>query len=264
MSFYYNLCSSSSGNASFIGDLEGGILFDAGVGVRNFKKLLEAAGLTPQSVKAIFVTHEHSDHVRGLETISTRHNIPIYGTAGTLRCLLDSGRLSGTQQLRILDGKTEIAGYEVFPFPTSHDSPGSVGYRVHTPDGASAGICTDLGYVTSAVLEGISGCDFVMLEANYDEEMLRNGPYPYFLKQRIAGRKGHLSNQQCAETLDKLIRTGTKQVALAHLSEHNNLPALAYESVSSYLAERGLRLDADYRLDVLPKVSAGKVTVLAC
>lgn len=264
MSFYYNLCSSSSGNASFVGDLEGGILFDAGVGIRNFKKLLEAAGLTPQSVKAIFVTHEHSDHVRGLEAISLRYDIPVYGSADTLRCLLDTGRLSGAQELRVLDGKTKICGYEVIPFPTSHDSPGSVGYRIHTPDGVSAGICTDLGYVTPPVLEGITGCDFVMLEANYDEQMLRNGPYPYFLKQRIAGRKGHLSNLQCAETLDKLIRSGTRQVSLAHLSEHNNLPHLAFESVSGYLAQQGLRLDWDYELSVLPKVSEGKVTVLAC
>ena len=264
MSFYYNLCSSSSGNASFLGDAEGGILFDAGVGIRNFKKLLEAAGLTPDSVRAIFLTHEHSDHVKGLEAISCRHGIPVYGTEATLRSLLDSGRLSGSQEIQVLDGPARVCGYEIHPFPTSHDSPGSVGYRVHTPDGMTAGICTDLGYVSQPVLQGILGCDFVMLESNYDEEMLETGPYPYFLKKRIAGRQGHLSNRQCAETLEKLIRSGTRQIALAHLSEHNNLPQLALESATHYLARQGIRQGDDYEIDVLPKVSQGKVTVLAC
>ncbi|MDD6032664.1 MAG: MBL fold metallo-hydrolase [Oscillospiraceae bacterium] len=264
MSFYFNLCSSSSGNATYLGDLEGGILFDAGIGIRSCKRLLESAGVSPERVKAIFLTHEHSDHVKGLEPLSTRYHIPVYGSDGTLRSLLDSGRISGTQELRVLDGKVELDGYEILPFPTSHDSPGSVGYRIHTPDGVSAAVCTDLGYVSAEVLEGISGCDFVMLESNYDEVMLKNGPYPYFLKQRIAGRKGHLSNLQCAETLEKLIRSGATQIRLAHLSEHNNLPELAFRTVEEYLSDCGLLLNRDYRMDVLPKVSDGKVTVLAC
>lgn len=264
MSFYYNLCSSSSGNASFVGSREAGLLFDAGVGIRNFKKLLEAAGLTPQAVKAIFITHEHGDHVRGLEAISTRHNIPVYGAAEALDALLGSGRISGNQELHALKGPVSLAGFEVIPFPTSHDSPGSVGYRVHTPDGASVGICTDLGYASDAVLTGISGCDFVMLEANYDEAMLKCGPYPPWLKRRIAGQQGHLSNRQCAEVLGKLIPAGTKQVTLAHLSEENNLPALAYDTVSRYLSEQGLQAPDDYRMDVLPKVGSGKVVVLPC
>lgn len=264
MSFFYNLCSSSSGNATFLGDREGGILFDAGVGIRNCKKLLEMAGLSYDSVRAIFLTHEHSDHVKGLEPISARFHIPVYGSEGTLRALLDSGRISGTQPIHVLDGRANVAGYEVIPFCTSHDSPGSLGYRIHTPDGVSAAVCTDLGYISAEVMEGISGCDFVMLEANYDELMLKNGPYPYFLKQRIAGRKGHLSNLQCAETLAKLIPTGTKQICLAHLSEHNNLPEVAFQTVRDYLEDCGLHLNSDYRLDVLPKVSEGKVTVLTC
>ena len=112
-------------------------------------------------------------------------------------------------------------------------------------------------------MQGISGCDFIMLEANYDELMLKNGPYPYFLKQRIAGRRGHLSNLQCAEALAKLIPAGTRQICLAHLSEHNNLPEVALRTVRDHLEDCGLH-DGDYRLDVLPKISEGKVTVLSC
>lgn len=262
MSLFYNLCSSSSGNATFVGDREGGLLFDAGVGIRNFSKWLMLQGLTPDCVEGIFLTHEHSDHVKGLSVIALRHGIPVYGSEDTIRCLLDTGRLTGEEEIHIIRRETEIGGFLVTAAPTSHDSPGSVCYRVDTPDGKAIGICTDLGYVSPLVLDNISGVDHLLLESNYDEEMLKNGPYPYYLKKRIASRVGHLSNSQCAETIGRLIASGTRSFSLGHLSEHNNLPEIAYDTTCGYLSLLGLTEGKDYKLQVLPKVNAGKAVQL--
>lgn len=262
MSLFYNLCSSSSGNATFVGDREGGLLFDAGVGIRNFSKWLLAQGLTPDSVRGIFLTHEHSDHIKGASVIAKRHRIPIYGSEDTIRCLLDTGRLSGEEEIHIIRRETHLDGFLVTAVPTSHDSPGSVCYRVDTPDGKSVGICTDLGYVSLMILELMSGCDHLLLESNYDEDMLKNGPYPYYLKKRIASKNGHLSNNQCAEAIGRLIALGTRSFSLGHLSEHNNLPDLAYDTSCGYLSLLGMHEGRDYSLEVLGKVNDGKAVNL--
>ncbi|MEG2597053.1 MAG: MBL fold metallo-hydrolase, partial [Oscillospiraceae bacterium] len=224
MSFFYSLCSSSSGNSTYLGSLTSGVLFDAGIGIRNFAKSLQSAGLTPSCVKAIFVTHEHSDHIKGLDVISSRHHLPIYGSEGTIEFLLKQGILSGDQEIHIIDKPMDIYGFHVTPFHTSHDSKESLGFRVETPEHENVGICTDLGYVSDEVFEALSGSDFIMLESNYDESMLMYGTYPFFLKKRISSPRGHLSNEQCAETIERLIRGNTKRFALAHLSEQNNRP----------------------------------------
>ena len=262
MSFFFNLCSSSSGNATFVGDREGGLLFDAGVGIRNFSKWLLMGGLTPDSVKGIFLTHEHSDHVKGVSVISIRHGIPVYGSEDTIRCLLDTGRLTGEEEIHVIRQETHLHGFTVSAAPTSHDSPGSVCYRVDLPDAHSVGICTDLGYVSPLILEIMSGVDHLLIESNYDEDMLQNGPYPYHLKKRISSKSGHLSNTQCAEMIGRMIASGTRSFSLGHLSEHNNLPFLAYEASTGYLTLLGLVEGRDYRLSVLPKVTTGEAVLL--
>lgn len=256
--FFYSLCSSSKGNANFLGDASGGILFDAGIGIRNFSKALSLAELEPGCIRAILVSHDHSDHVHGLEAISTRYGIPVYGSRGTLESLLKKGTLSGKQQLFALDGPAEVAGFYVTPFATPHDSVGSIGFHVDCENGLSAAVCTDLGYPSDTVMRGILGCDFVMLESNYDRKMLLNGGYPPFLKQRINSRSGHLSNDQCAQTTEQLIRSGTKKVLLAHLSEENNRPEVARAHSTDYLAGRGIREGEDFRLEVLPRFTDGR------
>ncbi len=256
--FFYSLCSSSKGNANFLGDSSGGILFDAGIGIRNFAKALSWAEIDPGSIRAVFVSHDHSDHVQGLEAISTRYGIPVYGSRGTLESLLKKGVISGRQKLCALEGPAEVAGFYVTPFATPHDSVGSIGFHVDCENGLAAGICTDLGHPSDTVMRGILGCDFVMLESNYDRRMLLNGSYPPFLKQRVNSRSGHLSNDQCAQTLEQLIPSGTKKVLLAHLSEENNRPEVAKAHSVNYLANRGIREGADYQLDVLPRFTEGR------
>lgn len=256
--FFYNLCSSSRGNSSFLGECGHGVLFDAGIGIRNFVKALGFAEVSPQAIQAIFVTHEHSDHIQGLDAISSRFDIPVYGSRGTMENLLQRGLLSGRQPVYVMDGPVEIGNFLVTPFATPHDSVQSIGFHVDCPNGKSIGICTDLGYPSDTVLQGILGCDFVMLESNYDRKMLLNGPYPPFLKQRVNSRNGHLSNDQCAQTLEQLILSGTTQVALAHLSEENNRPELAKSHSVDYLSKRGILENRDYTIHVLPQMTQGR------
>ena len=264
MTLFYNLCSSSSGNSTYLGSLESGILFDAGIGIRNFAKSLHCAGLPPSAVKAIFVTHEHSDHIKGLDVISSRYDLPIYGSEGTILSLLEHGQLSEQREIHILSGPIEVNGYLVTPFHTSHDSRESMGFRVETPSHEKVGICTDLRVVSDEVLYALTGCDFVMLESNYDESMLMFGPYPGFLKRRISSKKGHLSNEQCAETIEKLIKGNTKRFALAHLSEQNNRPEVAFAHSKNYLFQKEMLLGRDYLIDGLAKVNDGKVIQISC
>ncbi|MGI5894669.1 MAG: MBL fold metallo-hydrolase [Candidatus Merdivicinus sp.] len=256
--FFYNLCSSSRGNSSFLGDFSGGILFDVGIGIRNFAKALSYAEIAPEKIQAIFVSHEHTDHVQGLKAISHRYNIPIYGSRGTLESLVQSGILTGNEPINVLDSPVEAGGFLVTPFATPHDSAESIGFHIDSPAGKSIAICTDLGYASETVMQGISGCDFVMLESNYDRKMLLNGEYPPFLKQRVNSRSGHLSNEQCAQMLEQLISSGTTQAVLAHLSEHNNRPELAHTYSADYLAQRGIQENIDYQIDVLPRFTVGR------
>ena len=255
MTSFYNLCSSSKGNCTYIGDENGGILFDAGIGIRCFAKSLEKASINPENIKAVFISHEHYDHIKGLDAITKKYAIPVFASEGTGENLL----LTGDQEVRIINSPVIVAGFEVTPFHTSHDVKESLGFTVKTPSGRKIGICTDLGFVSDEVLTSLKDCDFIMLESNYDESMLSFGDYPEFLKRRIASRRGHLSNEQCAETIKTLIHNGVKRFVLAHLSENNNRPDVALAHSKNYLAGNNLVCGEDYFLDVLKTVNDGKV-----
>jgi phosphoribosyl 1,2-cyclic phosphodiesterase len=262
VSIFYNLCSSSKGNASYLGSLTSGVLFDAGIGLRTYQKSLAAAEIDPESVQAVVISHEHSDHIQGLQSIARRYHLPVYGSRGTLSYLIEQGILSETQPLYLLDHPTEIAGMEIVPFATPHDSRESLGFRVTLPDGKVVSICTDLGVVTDTVDAAVRSSDFVMLESNYDEELLQRGRYPYFLKRRIASDHGHLSNRQSVRAIARWIQCGCCRFALAHLSQENNRPELAMGEVVDYLCAQEMLLGRDYLLDVLPPRSEGLVTEL--
>ena len=256
--FFYSLCSSSGGNSSYLGSLTSGILFDAGLGIRSFQGAMALAGVPPEAVQAIFVTHEHSDHISGLDAISARYRIPVYASQGTMEAMLEKGLFQRGQELHILDGPVEAAGFSVSPFPTPHDSAESIGFHVDAENGRSVGICTDLGYPSDQVMQGLLGCDFVLLESNYDRKMLQDGCYPPYLKQRIRSRYGHLSNDQCAQTIEQLVCSGSTQFVLGHLSKENNRPELALGHSREYLAGQAILDGRDYRLDVLPRVAEGR------
>ena len=214
---FISLYSGSSGNSSVVRCGQRYLIVDMGKGVRTTSAALKALGLAASDCDGILVTHEHSDHVKGLSTFLKKNTLPVYGAAATLDFLDSNGIVPASCELRELEGREEDVGaFGVQSFPTSHDVP-CVGYRIHTPDGKTMTIATDLGVLTPPVHEALSGCDLVALESNYDLHMLRSGPYPYYLRARIESTRGHLSNDECSAKLLELIQEGCKKFALCHL-----------------------------------------------
>ncbi len=232
-----SLYSGSGGNAALIHTPAGSILIDAG---KNNKKLcgaLSEAGVSPDEIRAVFITHEHSDHISALPVFLKRHPVPVHITHASAQKLACDPVCAPCLCLHNPVFDEEIADMHIRSFPTPHDSQGSVGYRIEIArsDGSvfRIGYATDIGAVTPEIEEGLGGCDAVILESNHDPDMLQNGPYPYELKRRIASRRGHLSNPESAELAARLCSAGTRGLMLAHLSLENNDPALAYDACFS-------------------------------
>jgi len=244
------LFSGSSGNSAYIGGTGGGVLVDAGVSAKRLACALSGIGVDPGRVGAVFVTHEHIDHVRGLRVFCERHGIPVFATGGTLRALERMGMLTAKMRAEPLPaGGIEANGLLLRHFATSHDAADPCGYTCETGDEKYA-IATDTGYLTDNVKEALRGCDTVLLESNHEVTMLQNGPYPYFLKRRILSDQGHLSNAACADFLPALLRTGAGRFYLAHLSRENNTPQLAYATAKMAFDQAGAREGIDYELRV--------------
>lgn len=261
MARFCPLFSGSSGNCTFIGTPEGGILVDAGVSAKRIETALWNRGVDMRSIRAIFVTHEHSDHTVGLRVLQKRYGMPIYASAGTRDGLLE-GALPETADCRVMEGPVELAGMLITAFHTPHDSRESTGFRVETPDGRTLAVATDMGHITEEVRTALTGCDLIQIESNHDVPMLEVGPYPYYLKRRILAATGHLSNEACACELPELIRTGTTRLFLAHLSKDNNTPELAYITARTALIEAGMEENVDFLLKVAPRTDTEPVMVL--
>lgn len=235
------LYSGSKGNAAVISDGSTAILIDAGRSERTLCRALCAAGVAPERLCAVFLTHEHCDHTAALERFLSHHPVPVFAPEACVRAL--SRTAPGVSPELLIPCPPvfshRVGGFSVLSFPTLHDSAGSVGYRISFGESGHAhtiGYATDLGIVTPEVEKGLLGCECVVLESNYDEEMLTTGRYPPDLKRRIASRHGHLSNTDCAAFAAFLAANGTTGFVLAHLSENNNLPELALGEVGSALA----------------------------
>ena len=259
MARIYPLFSSSKGNSSFLGNPSAGILIDAGASFKKLCGALDRCGIEIGAVKGVFITHSHSDHVKGLKTLTAKTGIPVFGQCETLCELVIKELISPCSEIYELDCPAAVAGMEVSCFDTPHDTVRSCGYRVSFEDGRTCAVCTDLGHVTKTVDENILGCDLVLLESNYDENMLKNGPYPYYLKERILSASGHLSNKCCAGQARRLISRGTTRIVLGHLSQENNTPQTAEKTVLSGLSE--FKRDMDYILKVAPVESDGEAVV---
>lgn len=248
MAEFISLYSGSSGNCSVVRCCGSYLLVDMGKGVRVTTGALRELGLQAADCGGILVTHEHSDHIKGLATFLKRHPLPVYGAQPTLEALEAGGILPAGCPVHVLDpqddAEEDVAGFGVRAFPTSHDVP-CVGYRITTPDGKVMSIATDLGVLTPPVHAALAGCNLVALESNYDPYMLRNGPYPYYLRARIESPRGHLSNDECSEKLLELVREGCEKFALCHLSQENNTPALALQTVFTTFGAAGAVPDKD-------------------
>jgi len=231
-----SLYSGSGGNATLVSTKTSTILIDAGKSARSLTAAIERVGLDVDKIDAIFITHEHTDHISALTVLEKKHPIPVHMTEMSAK-RANIQKDSPLWQHTVVHPprfSVELDGISVSSFCTSHDSAMSVGYRVQVGD-FLFGIATDTGYVTDDMKNGLLGCDAVLIESNHDEEMLLTGPYPPELKKRILSRTGHLSNKDCAALASELAKSGTKRFALGHLSEENNTPEMATKTVGSAL-----------------------------
>lgn len=242
-----SLYSGSRGNAVFIECGGRKFLIDAGKSTRALTKALASIGESLETIDAILVTHEHCDHVSALENLSENLRIPLHAAGGCAEKLaaLPSGYIQKNLVSHTPLFQLTVGGVSVNSFVTPHDSACSVGYRMEWEENGvlrRIGYATDVGYVSDEVAKGLLDCEAVVIEANHDVEMLRNGPYPPHLKQRILSRRGHLCNTDCALLAAKLAAHGTKYFLLAHLSEKNNHPDLALDEVFGALGDSRIRL----------------------
>jgi len=223
--FVASLNSGSSGNCYYVGNQNEAIFVDAGLPCREVDKRMKRLGLNTKKVKAIFVTHEHGDHIKGLEGVASRHHLPIYITPGTLKnSKLRLERL--TTRIFRADEQVMIGGLTIHAFPKPHDAADPHNFVIES-DGVKVGVMTDIGHVNEDVIRSFNQCHAVFLEANYDEEMLRKGKYPAFLKERIIGPVGHLSNRQALELFLNYRAPHMSHLFLSHLSKENNSPEIA-------------------------------------
>ena len=236
-----NLSSGSDGNLTYIETLNAKILLDAGLSASEITKRLALLRVTPEEIDAILITHEHCDHIKGLDVFASKYHTKVYVHNKGLWAL--KSKLKKCDQIQFMpfdDMDFYIKDLLVTNFPLSHDSEYCSEYSFKEKT-KKVSILTDLGYTNNEILSKIAGSVHVYIEANHDIDMLKNNPsYPLVLKQRILGKRGHLSNVACAEAVEYLARTGTKQVMLAHLSRENNTPELAYGTVCAYLKEHGI------------------------
>ena len=242
-----SLYSGSTGNSFVISAPCGTLLIDAGKNAKRLNAALLEVGIDANSIGAILVTHEHSDHISALPVFLKKHPIPVHISNGSAYKLLPHPSVEPLLRLHPPIYEECICGMHVTSFPTPHDSRASVGYRIEIPDEDGnivyrIGYATDIGYISPEIEEALTGCDAVILESNHDYDMLMTGPYPYDLKKRIASRRGHLSNPDSAALAARLCAKGTKKLMLAHLSQENNIPDLAYGECVSAVGDADVKI----------------------
>ncbi len=257
------VCSSSKGNAVFIGDSKSGVLVDAGCSFKALREGLELGGISFDAVKAVMITHEHSDHIQALLQITKHTELPIYASKGTINALLrDKLVLSTANLYECSELSSAPIDMEIHSFHTPHDSAESVGYTFCWGEHKVA-CCTDLGHVTDEVRANLLGSDTVYIEANYEPLLLKNNQkYPLYLRERIASDKGHLSNIDSAEFCTELVRNGARHLILGHLSQENNTPSNAEKAVRNHLLSSGMSVGIDYTLNVAPVKTTGQYIII--
>lgn len=258
-----SIASGSKGNSTYIESKDTKILIDAGLSGVAIQRNLEAIGVDPSTLDAIFVTHEHMDHIKGVGVLARRFQLDVFANENTWLAMDKTvGKINSTHMHRF--NQNEIFNYGDFkiqPMRSFHDCVDGSGFVIHSND-KKISFLTDTGYVNTSMLEMMSGSDLYFLESNHDLELLKNSSYPWPLKQRIASNRGHLSNDHAGEVLKKLMRKEGEQVVLAHLSDENNLPEVAIRTIRRTLSEHAVQEGLDYTLHVAkPLVSSNVIEI---
>lgn len=259
---FFSLASGSSGNCYYLGTPEYGLLIDAGISIRTIKKVLKDRAIDLSQIMAVLVTHDHADHIKTVGYLGEKLNIPVYSTEGVHQGIAKSRYVEETliASKRIIQKEVpfQIKDFTITAFQVPHDSTDSVGYYIELGEHKFT-IATDVGHITETVGKYIAKANHLVLEANYDEEMLRFGNYPQFLKERVASPTGHLSNKEAAEYLATHYRPELKNIWLCHLSRDNNHPELAYKTVDIRLFDEGIRVGKDVSLVALKRTTPSDV-----
>lgn len=244
-----NLASGSSGNCTYIETENTRILIDNGKPLSYIFDALNELKVDPATIDAILITHEHSDHIKGIEKFARTYNTHVYAHYEISEIIRNQIHLDPSQ-FNFFDSDFHIGDLHIQPFPLPHDSKYCVGYRVSERD-AVVSICTDLGHFGDDTFDAVKSSALIYLEANYDPEMLMSYPnYPPFLKRRINGPRGHLSNINCAKAIERLVKSGTRLVVLSHISEHSNTVNLAVSTIANYLESKNIIPNVNIRLDI--------------
>jgi len=247
-----SLNSGSNGNCYYVGNTSEAVLIDVGISCREVEKRMRRLGLPMERVKAIFISHEHTDHISGLEVTAKKFNLPVYITDGTLQ----NSRLKIDPSLKYSFHKYKpisVGALAVTAFPKSHDAADAYSFVIEQA-GIRVGVFTDIGYNCEDVIANFKKCHAVFLEANYDEKMLAEGGYPYYLQKRISGDKGHLSNHQALELFTKHRAPYLSHLFLSHLSKNNNSPELVQELFSKQAGETYVRVASRYMESALYQI----------
>jgi phosphoribosyl 1,2-cyclic phosphodiesterase len=235
-----SIASGSSGNCIYIGSDDTHILIDAGISNKRIEQGLNEIGLKGGELSGILITHEHSDHIKGLGVLARKHHVPVYGTQETLDEIASCGSLGDFDRELLTpvrpDVEFSVGDLKVRPFSISHDAVNPVAYRVSCA-GKSVAVATDMGYFNQYIVDNLKNLDALLLESNHDVRMLETGPYPYYLKRRILSDKGHLSNENAGRLLNLILHDNMKKIFLGHLSKENNYAELAYETVRLEIEE---------------------------
>ena len=244
-----NLASGSSGNCTYIESEKTRILVDNGKPLSYIFNALNELKIAPETISAILITHEHSDHIKGIEKFARAYNTKVYAHVEISEIVKHQIHIPN-EQFYFYDTDFYIEDLHIEPFPLPHDSKFCVGYKISEND-AVVSICTDLGHFSDETFEAVKSSALIYLEANYDPEMLMSYPnYPPFLKRRINGPKGHLSNLNCAKAIERLVHSGTRLVVLSHISEHSNTVNLAISTIANYLESKNIIPNVNIRLDI--------------
>lgn len=256
------LFSGSTGNSTYIGTKNGGILIDAGGSMKSICEALETAGGNYTEIKAVAVTHEHTDHIKGLKVFLNKTDAKLIASAKTIETLIEQDKIPSHTEVCEIDEKAiEIDDIIISRFATSHDCEGSSGYSLILPEGKKVSVCTDLGIVTQEVRQALYKSDVLLFESNHDINMLKKGPYPPLLKVRIMSDKGHISNVACSAELGAFLKSGTTRFILGHLSQKNNTPLLAKTTAEAALMDCGAVNGKDYILNVASPIKNGVMVI---
>lgn len=252
------LFSGSKGNSYFIGSSGEGVLIDAGRSCKQLEQALELNNIKTSSIGAIFITHEHSDHCSGLKVFAKRYGIKVYASLGTLLAMQDKKYIDSGVLTDVITGSVAVGNMQINRCNTPHDARESCCYQVVTADDRRAVVATDIGVMQDDIRNIIKDSDLAVVESNHDVEMLKHGMYPFDVKRRILSDVGHLSNEACAKELAEFVKSNTVRLMLGHISENNNLPALALNTSLEALTTQGMKNNIDFTLETVMPETQGK------